>query len=169
MLVFDATPLIYLGKVDRLSVLDEWGETCTVPELVHEEVVTEGNAEGYADARRVAAAIESGIFEVRDTPETTLRSRLEAETALSAADASVLALAAETGGAAVMDEAYGREIADVEGIETRGTAYLVLRSLRDGAIDAAEARETIDAIVEAGWYCSTEAYAEILQRIETLS
>ena len=70
---------------------------------------------------------------------------------------------------AVMDEAYGRAIADAEDIPTRGTAYLVLKALREGTIDAEEARDVVDAMVDAGWYCAPDLYAAILRRIDELA
>ncbi len=52
-----------------------------------------------------------------------------------------------------MDDAYGRDIAAVEAIETRGTAYLVLSLVRDGELEADDARETLEAMLDAGGHC----------------
>jgi predicted nucleic acid-binding protein len=66
-----------------------------------------------------------------------------------------------------MDETYGRDVAATEGIETRGTAYLVLLLTKEGVIDAEAARETIDAILEAGWYCAPDTYAKVLRKLDS--
>lgn len=87
---------------------------------------------------------------------------------LTEADAAVLAVAASREAIAVMDEQYGRDVADAEGIQTRGTAFLVLRLLRDDVIDAAEARTIVDDMIDAGWYCAPDRYAKLLQKIEDL-
>jgi predicted nucleic acid-binding protein len=42
MWIFDATPLIYLTKVDRLELVQHLEERCVIPELVHDEVVETG-------------------------------------------------------------------------------------------------------------------------------
>jgi len=67
-----------------------------------------------------------------------------------------------------MDEAYGRDVASTEGIDTRGTAYLVLLLVKRGALDPETAREAIDAMLEAGWYCAPDVYVGIVRRLDSL-
>ena len=169
MYVFDATPLIYLGTVERLALLADLPDECCTPRAVYDEVVTRGIEAGYPDARRVERAVENDLLSVVSVAETPTYERLRRYEELSPADVAVLALADERRGSAVVDERYGRTVADVEGIETRGTAYLVLLLLRDGVISADAARATIDELVDAGWYCAPDLYAKILRRIETLA
>jgi len=66
-----------------------------------------------------------------------------------------------------MDEAYGRDVASTEGIDTRGTAYLVLLLVKRGALDPEAAREVIDAMLEAGWYCAPDVYAGVLRKLDS--
>lgn len=67
-----------------------------------------------------------------------------------------------------MDEAYGRDVAAVEGIETRGAAYLLLTPVRNGEITADVARETLDGMLDAGWYCSPDLYANLVGKLQKL-
>lgn len=168
-LIFDATPVIYLAKVDRLSLVNRLTGRCLVPDPVYSEVVTEGLEQGYTDARRIERAAESGTFEVINAPETGLVKRLEEHPNLSRADIAVLGCAADRNGTAVMDEATGRDVAGVEGIRTRGTAFLVLSLAKQEKIDIAEARETIDSMVDSGWYCAPDLYARIVRTLDSLS
>jgi predicted nucleic acid-binding protein len=69
---------------------------------------------------------------------------------LSEVDAAVLAYAESHDGVAVMDEQYGRDVAAVEHIQTRGTAYQVLKLTKQGAIQVDEARTILDAMIEEG-------------------
>lgn len=169
MWVFDATPLIYLAKTEYLGVLSELDGPRVIPERVHAEVVTAGLEAGYPDARRVDRAVESGTFEVVTVEESPLFRRLRENENLSTADAAVLSCAVAREEVAVMDETYGRDVAATEGIETRGTAYLVLLLVSRGAIDAATGREVIDAMLDAGWYCSPDTYAKILGTLDSLA
>ena len=169
MFVFDATPLIYLSKARRLAIVEGFGGERVVPEAVYEEVVVAGVDQGYPDVRRIERKIDDGVFEVREAPETATAERLRENPNLSRADVAVLALADDRDGTAIMDEAYGRSVADAEGIETRGTAYVVLSQLQADKLDGEEARATIDAMVEAGWYCSPDLYAKAVRKIESLS
>lgn len=168
MWVFDATPLIYLGAVDRLPLLADLDEPCLVPERVYHEVVTRGLEEGYPDARRIERGIEEGLLEVVTVEDSNTFDRLGENPSLSGADAAVLACAAERDATAVMDEAYGRDVAAVEGIGTRGTAYLLVLLAKRGEITAETARETLDGMLDAGWYCSPDLYATLVGTLEEL-
>jgi predicted nucleic acid-binding protein len=169
MYVFDATPLIYLGKAERLPLVEKLPERCVVPDPIHEEVVATGLADGHADARRVERAIDDEILSVVSVDTTSTYERLCENQHLSDADAAVLAVADAHDAVAVMDEQYGRDVASAEGIETKGTAFLVLSVLKDGGITDEEAQATVDAMVDAGWYCSPDLYARLSQKIDELS
>lgn len=169
MWVFDATPLIYLSKVDQLALVHHLDEPCVVPEQVYAEVVETGLDRGYPDARRIERAVEDGRFEVRAVEATALTERLQTNSNLSEADVAVLSFAAAHGGIAVMDETYGRDVAATEGITTRGTAYLVLSLASEGALDVTDARTTIDEMIDEGWYCSPDAYAKLVRKLDPIS
>ncbi len=168
MYVLDATPLIYLAKVDRLALLTQLDAECVVPERVYDEVVTAGLEREYADARRIEARVEDGALAVRTAERSRLFDRVRSSTALSDADAAVLAMASANGGIAVMDETYGRSVAETEGIEARGTAYLVLATAKQAELSTDDARATIDAMLDAGWYCAPDLYARIIRTIDAL-
>lgn len=168
MYVFDATPLIYLATVERLTLVDELPAQSVVPDRVYQEVVTAGVEAGHADARRVDRTVEAQILTRQSVDDTETFERLRTNQSLSDADAAVLAIAASADATAVMDEQYGRDVADSEGIETRGTAYLVLQLLQTGVLTADEAQATIDAMLDAGWYCAPNLYARVRQRIDDI-
>lgn len=169
MYVFDATPLIYLAKIDRLELLDYLSMACLVPEPIHEEVVTRGLEEDYTDARRLEQAIDEGVLEIATVPDSETFDRLLRNDRLSNADAAVLAIADHHDGTAVMDEQYGRDVAETEGISTRGTAYLVLWLLKEEHLTGAEAGDIIDAMLDEGWYCAPDLYKSMQRKIEQLS
>jgi predicted nucleic acid-binding protein len=169
MWVFDATPLIYLAKVDRVSLVQQLDASFVIPERVYEEVVTTGLEEGHPDARRIERRVEAGQFDVVPVGTSPLLSRLQTNTNLSDADVAVLACADAHDGVAVMDETYGRDVAVAEGITTRGTAYLVLKLTKQGAISVDEARTVIDAMIDEGWYCAPDVYTKIVQKLDGFS
>lgn len=168
MWVFDATPLIYLAKAGQVSLVENLDGHCVIPQLVYEEVVETGLAEGYPDARRVDRAIDDGRFTVEAHEKTPLVHRLKSNQQLSAADVAVLGYAAAHDGTAVMDETYGRDVAAVEDITTRGTAYILLSLAKDGVVTPEDARTTIDTMVDSGWYCAPDMYAAILRKLEEI-
>lgn len=169
MWVFDATPLIYLAKVDRLTLVQQLEASCVIPERVYEEVVETGIEQGYPDARRIERSVEADSFDVVSVETTPLLSRLQQNSNLSDADVAVLACADAHDGVAVMDETYGRDVAATEGITTRGTAYLVLTLAKHGAISVDDARTVIDAMIDEGWYCAPDVYTKIVQKLDSLA
>lgn len=50
MLVFDATPLIYLAKVEKLNLLWNISEKKVIPRSVFEEVVVKGKEAGCVNS-----------------------------------------------------------------------------------------------------------------------
>jgi predicted nucleic acid-binding protein len=169
MYVFDATPLIYLAKTDSLALVDELDTTCCLPERVVDDVVTAGIEQGHADARRVDRALDDGVVDDRSATDRDAFGRLETNQQLTAADAAVLAIADACDGTAIMDDQYGHDVAAVEGNQTRGTASLVVRCLEEGMLDADDARDTIDRMLDVGWYCAPDLYAKIRRTIDDLA
>ena len=167
--VFDATPLIYLAKAERLDVIETLDGPRVVPEAVNREVVTPGVKQGYDDASRVERAVADGLVDVVavDTDNSPVATRLARHPGLSDADVAVLACADARDAVAAMDESAGRSAAEVENIETRGTAYLVLAAVRDGALSTAEGRDAIDAMIDHGWYVAPDVYTRIVGRLES--
>ena len=169
MWVFDATPLIYLAKVDQLTFVEHLDASCVIPERVYTEVVETGLDQGYPDARRIERSVDANRFDIVTVEPTSLLSRLQTNDTLSDADVAVLACAAAHDGVAVMDETYGRDVAAAEGTTTRGTAYLVLKLASEGPISVDDARTVIDAMIDEGWYCAPDVYAKIVQKLESLA
>ena len=166
---FDATPLIYLAKVDRLALVQQLDGSCVLPERVYEEVVETGLEQGYPDTRRIERSVDADRFDIVSVETTPLLSRLQDNSNLSDADVAVLTCADAHDGVAVMDETYGRDVAAAEGITTRGTAYLVLKLASEGTISVDDARTVIDAMIDEGWYCAPDVYAKIVQKLESLA
>ncbi|MFC7185842.1 DUF3368 domain-containing protein [Halorubrum yunnanense] len=167
--VFDATPLIYLAKAERLDAIETLDEPPVVPEAVYREVVTTGVGRGYDDARRIERAVEDGLVDVVavDTDDSPVATRLARHPGLSDADAAVLACADARDAVGVMDESAGRSAAEVEDIETRGTAYLVLAAVKDGALSTAGGRDAIDAMIDHGWDVAPDVYTKIVGKLES--
>jgi len=161
--VLDSAPLIYLAKAEALDVLD--GFRVVTTEGVYEEVVVIGKEKEKPDARRV----EKYDLEVRDAPDDDKYRRLSDTEKLSDVDAEVLVLASSEDATAVMDEKRGRTVARVEGIEVRGTAFLLLRSVKNGEKTAEEAKTILDEMLGSGWYCSTSFYRNILDKLDEIA
>ena len=60
--VSNSTPLIFLAKIGKLSLLERIFEVVLIPNKVFFEVVVEGKEKGYNDAFLVEEFIERGVI-----------------------------------------------------------------------------------------------------------
>lgn len=168
MLVLNATPLIYLAKTGRAKLLGQLPEDVVIPESVHQEVVVEGKNRGEPDAAQISRLVEKGAVRRPEPPDRSSSMSIGQTENLHATERDVLLSALEHDGTAILDEKYGRRIAEAEGIDHGGTLYLLLRLVKLDVLAAPEMREMVDDMIEEGWYCSTKLYAEILRTLEDL-
>ncbi len=165
-LVFDSTPLIYLGKLEILGKLKQINTKNIIPLNVYNEVVGEGKKLGFSEALYIERLVEEKHFEIREFKITIDKAYLKV---LSDADMEVLSGAKEIKGTAVVDETAAREIASINNIESGGTIFILLQLLKSKIITKNEFKEFLDNIIKLGWRCSTELYLEILKQLDNFS
>jgi hypothetical protein len=66
-LIFDATPLIYLGKIDFLEKIKHFPESKYTTGSVYNEVVVEGKKSGRPEVFLIENIIEIGIIKLKIT------------------------------------------------------------------------------------------------------
>jgi len=159
-LVFDATPLIYLGKVRLLEKLKKLPVKNYIPKSVYHEVVEAGFESD--DAAYVKELVKEAVFEIVEV--TSLQS-LEYNPHLDDADIDVLSYAKEKNIIAVIDEKAGRAAAEIEHIKNVGSVYILFLLLKKKIISGSELKNALDKMIEHGWFCSTDLYAYILSKL----
>ena len=162
-LIFDATPLIYLGKINFLEKIKHFPEYKYTTKSVYNEVVVEGKKSGRPEVFLIENIIEIGMIKLKIPANEQYTIHLLDNPRIHRGDADVLALASELDGIALLDDEEARGMAEVEGIEHHGTVYLLLRMVRMGLITTDEAIEGLNEMIHFGWRCSTELYVEILK------
>jgi predicted nucleic acid-binding protein len=168
LLVFNSTPLIYLVKVGLSRVLEGLrGEKVTSPE-VKREVVDEGKRRGVPDAVVLEKLFDGKVVQVVEPKDEEFLSRLLKTRGLHATDAEVLALARELNGLAVVDDEVARKTAKVYGIAYVGTPYILVKAVLEGLVAKERAKQAVNEMVFAGWRCSVESYAKIIEALEKL-
>jgi predicted nucleic acid-binding protein len=167
-LVFNSAPLIYLAKVGLSKVFEDLtGEKVTSPE-VKREVVDEGNLKGVADAVVLERLFDRKVFQVVEPKDKEFLSRLLKTKGLHVTDAEVLALAKELDGLAVMDDEVARKTAKVYGIAYVGTPYVLVSAVLEGLVAKEKTKQVVNEMVSAGWRCSIESYAKIMEVLEKI-
>ncbi len=165
-LIFDATPLIYLGKVNLIEIVKHFPEDKYTTKSVYKEVVEEGKKSGKPEVFMIEDLIKSGIIKVKIPANKRYIKHLKENPKIHEGDADVLALASELNGIALMDDEEVRGMAEIEGIEHHGTIYLLLRMIKMKLVTKEEALADLNDMIRMGWRCSTELYAEILMAIK---
>ncbi len=139
-LIFDATPLIYLGKVNLIEKVKHFTE---------EKYITK-------------ALVSSGVFQIKNPANEKYMNHLAENPKIHEADIDVLGLVQEMNGIALLDDEEARGMAEVEEIEHHGTIYLLLRMRKMRLLTREELLVGLNEMIRMGWRCSTELYAEIL-------
>jgi len=153
--VVNASPLIFLGHVNALSLLKQLADEVVVPFSVHNEVLA-GAGRGL------------GMDPVEIPDWVSLREDLPllpeiAGWDLGAGESQVLAHAVLSRTEAVMDDLQGRRCARALGVPTTGTLGVILRAKRSGLVPAA--RPLIEELLTKGLYLSRDLMEQALGEV----
>ena len=153
--VLNASPVILLGKIDRLDLLECLSPKAVIPNAVLLEVQvgigehqTGQSTVDWATPRRVA-----------DVPIPLSVERWD----LGPGESQVIAHCLKNAQRAVLDDAQGRHCARTHGIAVIGTLGIVLSAKRQGMIPAAS--PLLDMLRRSGMYLSDEILTEALKLI----
>ncbi len=150
-LVFNSTPLIYITKIGLSRIFEELEcEKLTSPS-VKREVVDEGKRKGIADAIVLESLFQKGVFKVVKPKNT-----------------SFLETLLQTRGLHVTDDEVARKTAKIYGIAYAGTPHILVKAFSQRLITKEKIRQAINDMIFAGWRCSVETYAKIMESVEKL-
>jgi predicted nucleic acid-binding protein len=164
--VFDSAPLIFLAKAGALNYLEKINNKKLIPLPVYDEVIAEGKKFGYSAALLRDEFVKKGMFESSELKNTGLMEHLSKVPNISESDAHAICLAKELDAVLILDDKKARLIAEVEGVECAGSAYIVFLLLKKSIISKTEAKQILERMIEAGWFCSTDLYVHILNELE---
>lgn len=159
MIVSNASPLIHLGRLGRLDLLRGAFGRVIIPQSVFAEVVSEGERINAPDAAAVAQAIAEGWIEVRPV-RSLFPKRWRG---LHRGEREAISLAKELQCALLIDDSHGRLLAKLEGVEGRGTLYVLLSALRDGRVDLDGYLHLLDGLVRSGFRMTESLYIEAVR------
>jgi len=154
VLVLNASPVIFLAKAGRLDLLRLPGtRRVVVPDPVVREVTDAGYDDAPARALAETPWIEHGGSPA--VPEEILAWDL------GPGESSVIALARQVSGAAVLDDRLGRKCALALGVPVMGTVGIVVAAQRTGMV--ADARAVLLELRAVGMWLSDEVIARALR------
>ena len=153
MIVSNASPLIVLLKINKLSILKELFEKIVVPETVYKEITTKeheklifGKLE-WIEARSV-----------RNVEMTALLGKL-----IDRGEAEAIVLAKELNATLLIDDAKARKHAKLLNIEVIGTLGLLKIAKRRGLVRSV--RKVINGMLAEGYYIEDKLIRKILKDV----
>lgn len=153
--VLNASPVILLGKIGRLDLLERLAAKAVVPNAVFLEVQA-----GIGGHQAVQSTAEwAAPRRVADVPIPLSIERWD----LGLGESQVIAHCLKETQCAVLDDAQGRQCARAHGIAVIGAVGIVLSAKRQGMIPAA--RPLLETLRRSGMYLSDQVLTEALRLI----
>lgn len=167
--VSDSTPLIYLAKIGRLSLLKGVFKSIYVPEAVFDEAVTQGKALNMIDAFIIEKAVGDWIIRERVEPEVDAEYRfIDTNTRLGTGEKEALKLCKQLGALYfIADDREASRVSRILNIKPVGTLGVLVEAYRQGLIAKAEALQILEALMKAGFRMSVSVYRRVLDEMET--
>jgi len=167
--VSDSTPLIYLAKIGRLSLLKGVFKSIYVPEAVFDEAVTQGKALNMIDAFIIEKAVGDWIIRERVEPEVDAEYRfIDTNTRLGTGEKEALKLCKQLGALYfIADDREARRVSRILNIKPVGTLGVLVEAYRQGLIAKAEALQILEALMKTGFRMSVSVYRRVLDEMET--
>ncbi len=156
MIVCDSGPLIALGGVEQLHLLQGlFGRVCAPREVV-DECLAGGSGGTGREAVRKAAWLD--VVDLGGSPDPLLTSLLDL------GESRAIELALNLGAdALLMDEARGRRVArNIYSLSVVGTGRVLVEAKRAGLLPAVA--PVVDAIRANGYWLADRIVAEILRQ-----
>lgn len=164
-MIANSTPLIYLAKLGKISLLRILFSKIYIPEAVKYEVVDQGKAHNEPDAIIVEQAIQEGWIIVREIKPLAILQ----EMGIDRGELEAISLAVEMKQKEILlDQTHARVAAELVGLIPRGTLYVLLRALKENKINQKEYRFLLESLLAAGFRMSEELYLNALKFGEQL-
>lgn len=158
-IVSNATPLIYLAKIKKYSLLKSLFGKIIISQEVKIEIVDEGKKLKQADALLIEREIEVGFIEVMKV-EKLLETSLE----LELGELSTLSLAKKLKiDEVLIDETLGRSAARIIGLVPKGTLYVLLKNLKLKEITFDDFLNILNELLESGFRLKEEIYIKVIE------
>ena len=153
MIVSNASPLIVLLKINKLSILKELFEKIVVPEAVYKEITAKEHDKLVFDKLE--------WIEVRSARNIEMTALLEK--LIDRGEAEAVVLARELSATLLIDDAKARKYAKLLNIEVIGTLGLLKIAKRRGLVRSV--RKVINGMLAEGYYIEDKLVRKILKDI----
>jgi len=154
--VIDASPLIFLTKLERLDVLRQYEAIFAPPEVITE--LERGREAGHPEALEIRSRLDCGTIKIRKG------GKIRSEWNLHQGEAAVIALAAKVrADEVIMDDRAAIAVARYLGLRPVSVPFLLLRERRSGRMSRELFDTTLRRLLAAGYYLSPELHQRLVE------
>jgi predicted nucleic acid-binding protein len=168
VLILNATPIIYIcktGLVGNLRTLRPAFRLLTTRE-VYEEVYVKGVGKVVSETGSLKELFDGNVVEVESPKQASQIDGRYRSSGIHPGEASVISLALELDGIAILDDKRATRVAKALGVGLSGTPGILIELVRRNAMSKIDARIALEKMIEEGWYCGVRVFSEIVNAIE---
>jgi uncharacterized protein len=169
--ISDASPLIWLAKVGKITLLKTLFGEVIIPQEVYIEAVEKGLQGGFTDAQTIKECINEGwmrFSKLNSKDQSIIQKISEHAFEIHSGEAQAIVLAREMKLMLLMDESAGRAFAQAWGVKVKGTIYVIISALRKSLISETDAKETLLTMVTKGFRLEPTLLARLIIEIENI-
>ncbi len=165
MIVSNSSPLIYLAKLKKVSLLKLLFREIIIPSQVYEEVVVLGKKEKFPDALLIEQARKESWLKVEEMKEDKHMTALSVD--IDRGECAAILLAKKYRADLVLiDDASARIIAQSLGLRVKGTIFVLLSAYKKKIISKEEIKRLLARLIIEGFRISQELYVQVLEEID---
>ena len=161
--ISNSSPLIWLAKIDKLSLLKTlFGEV-----IIPKKVCTETTSGESPDSILIREAVEDGWIKVSEE-ETKEAQELVQVSGIHLGEAEAILLARRTGLDLIIDEREASATAQVFGVRPIGTVAVLLLALATNRLTFSEFKDCLDLLITTGFWLTVDVYRKALKEAESI-
>jgi predicted nucleic acid-binding protein len=155
--VLDASVLITLAKICRVTLLKDLYGRAVIGPIVKKEVVDEGKRLAAPGVQYVEQALQDGWLAIATIgrSERDLQERLAKTTTLHLGEVEAISIAKKRDITIVVDDKEARSVANALGIQYLGTAGVLLHAYRQKHLALGEFEDAIGDLTGVLWLSPT--------------
>lgn len=174
IVISDTSPIIYLAKIEKLSILKDLYTRIYIPSEVWKELIypiSQNNKIIPTDIKFEIDAKESGWLIVKDPEKDVYHEMaLSLSRELGRGEAYAIALSLELkADVLLINDKKAKEIAENKGIKTRWNSEVLLDALKQGLIqDFQEFKKLLDRLIEFGFWIEKREYEKVILKAKNI-
>lgn len=163
-IVSNSSPLIWLAKIGRLTLLKTLFKEVIIPRKVHMEATLDKKS---ADSILIGKAVEEGWIKVSE--ETMEEAQILADiSGVHLGEAEAILLARKLEVELIIDEREASATAQMFGVRPIGTIAVLLLALAKNQLTISEFKECLDRLMTLGFWLTVEVYNKVLEEAQTI-